>query len=92
MKTLLVILLIYVILDIATSIAFIIRAKQNGYTLRGLAIMLRSVLFEPNPYDDWGDDYEDEDNIEDVDYEDVTDEPIDEGDDGYIVENSDGSN
>lgn len=88
MKTLLVILLIYVILDIATSIAFIIRAKRNGYTLRGLAIMLRSVLFEPNPYDDWGD----EDNIEDVDYEDVTDEPIDEGDDGYIVENSDGSN
>ena len=88
MKTLLVILLIYVILDIATSIAFIIQAKRNGYTLRGLAIMLRSVLFEPNPYDDWGD----EDYIEDVDYEDVTDEPIDEGDDGYIVENSDGSN
>jgi hypothetical protein len=53
--------------------------------------MLRSVLFEPNPYDDWGDDYAGEDDIEDVDYEDVTDEPIDEGDDGYIVENSDGS-
>ena len=70
MKTLLVILLIYVILDIATSIAFIVQAKRNGYTLRGLAMMVRSVLFEPNPYDDWGD----EENIEDV-----TDEPADEG-------------
>lgn len=85
MKVLIALLVLYVVLDIAFSVGIVIVAIRNGYTLRELAFMLRSVLSPKVDYDDdWGDIDE-----EFTDYEDVTDDKT--FDDGYIVEESDGS-
>lgn len=84
MKVLIALLVLYVVLDIAFSVGIVIVALRNGYTLRELAFMLRSVFSPKEDYDDWGDNDE-----EFTDYEDVTDDTT--FDDGYIVEESNGS-
>ena len=84
MKVLIALLVLYVVLDIAFSVGIVIVALRNGYTLYDLAFMFRSILSPKVDYDDWGDNDE-----EFTDYEDVTDDTT--FDDGYIVEESNGS-
>ena len=43
MKTLLIILAVYVLLDIIASIIIMARAKKNGINLKTMAIMLRNL-------------------------------------------------
>ena len=44
MKTLLIALMVYVLLDTIASVAIVCRAKQNGITLKEMAIMLKDFL------------------------------------------------
>jgi hypothetical protein len=67
MNGLMVFLLVYVSLDIVLTILFCIKVKRCGNSLTDLAFTLRSFVtkYEYHHYDDI-------DNIEEVEYEDIT--------------------
>lgn len=50
MKTLLIILSVYAVLDIFTEIIFIIKAKKNGITLQELAHIAKNILKGISPF------------------------------------------
>ena len=75
MSTLTIILLIYVILDIILDTTAIILLKRRGYSLMGIALMIRNLLksngWERHNHtntDFTEEDYWDEDDVDDQDY------------------------
>jgi hypothetical protein len=67
MNGLMVFLLVYVILDIVLTILFCIKVKRCGNSLTDVASTLRSFVTKYDYHY-----YGDNDNIEDVEYEDIT--------------------
>jgi hypothetical protein len=67
MNGLMVFLAVYAVIDIVLTILFIIKVKRCGNSLTDLAFTLRSFVtkYEYHHYDDI-------DNIEEVEYEDIT--------------------